>query len=100
MVATLKRYILALVVVANATLATGCRRYGCADTCAKYYGCIAPAVEQTFGCELRTDATCEWSKECRDCVERSECRDLPSPRGTLGGTFPDCLEVCPDLPRE
>lgn len=68
--------------------------------CQKYYYCVAPAVEQTFSCDLRRDATCEWSKECRDCVETATCQDLPSPRDIPRGTFPDCFDVCPDLPRE
>ncbi len=100
MVAKWKRYVPALVVVANATLATGCQRFACSDMCRKYYNCVAPAVEQTFGCDLKSDARCEWSKECRDCVETAQCQDLPSPLGTPRGTFPDCFDVCPGLPRE
>jgi len=92
-------YLLAAALVASTKL-SGCQRFGCVEMCQKYYYCVAPAVEQTFSCELKQDATCEWSKECRDCVQSAVCQDLPSPLGIPRGTFPDCFDVCPDLPRE
>jgi hypothetical protein len=91
--------LLATALVASTQL-SGCQRFGCVEMRQKYYYCVAPSVEQAFSCDLRRDATCEWSKECRDCVATATCQDLPSLLGIPRGTFPDCFDVCPDLPRE
>jgi len=94
--ATFRHCFAAFFTLLIAALNTNCHTDRCPQICLKYYDCLVAQTGHTYDCEQRTDATCQWSPACADCIERSTCQ--PTDAGYPFGTFPDCLNVCPNLP--